>query len=421
MNQYRLLINVSWTQIKSRFKQAMIATFGVMFGISTFIVLMSFMTGLNKLLDGLIINRTPHIQIYNEIKPSEKQPLQDYLSNTKNTLINISSIKPMQTLPNIRNANKLISYLNKQDQVRGVSKQVRVNAFYIAGTNELTGMLLGIDAKLESELFNFDDYLIEGKPDQLNKTQNGVLIGAGIAKKMSLHTNDRIFVRSVQGIQKGLKIVGIYQSGLAEVDDVQSYVNIKTGQQLLGKYSHYYTNINIKLDDLTQAPTYAKIIQKLFNVSALDIQSANAQFDTGSTIRNLITYAVSFTLLLVAGFGIYNVLNMLIYEKMNEIAILKATGFTAKDVYIIFISQALLIGVMGGLLGLSIGYLLSLWINKIPFDTEALPTIETYPINFDPLFYISGVAFAILATFLAGYLPARKASKLDPVEIIRSY
>ena len=110
---------------------------------------------------------------------------------------------------------------------------------------------------------------------------------------------------------------------------------------------------------------------------------------------------------------------MFIYEKMNDIAILKATGFTGKDVMYIFIIQALIIGFIGAILGVSIGYGVSLFIDSIPFETEALPTIKTYPINYDPNFYISGVVFAIVSTFLAGYLPASKAQKIDPIEIIR--
>jgi len=154
-------------------------------------------------------------------------------------------------------------------------------------------------------------------------------------------------------------------------------------------------------------------------LNAVDINTANAQFETGTTIRNLITYAVSFTLLVVAGFGIYNILNMLIYEKMNDIAILKATGFSGNDVQYIFMSQALIIGIIGGVLGLLLGLGLSLLIDQAPFETDSLPTITTYPVNHDPMFYVIGIVFALISTFLAGVLPSRKAKKIDAVQIIR--
>jgi lipoprotein-releasing system permease protein len=104
---------------------------------------------------------------------------------------------------------------------------------------------------------------------------------------------------------------------------------------------------------------------------------------------------------------------------MDSIAILKATGFSGNDVKWIFISLSLVIGLTGGLFGLLFGYVFSNIIDIVPFNTAALPTIKTFPINYNPLFYSIGITFALITTFIAGLFPALKASKIDPVEIIR--
>ena len=109
----------------------------------------------------------------------------------------------------------------------------------------------------------------------------------------------------------------------------------------------------------------------------------------------------------------------MIYEKMDSIAILKAIGFSGADVNHIFLVIALSIGIVGGLLGILFGFLFSLVIDQIPFVTASLPTVRTYPINYNPVFYFIGSAFSIVTTYLAGWAPARKASKIDPVIIIR--
>jgi lipoprotein-releasing system permease protein len=171
--------------------------------------------------------------------------------------------------------------------------------------------------------------------------------------------------------------------------------------------------------DINQAPPVAKEFAKLFNADAEDIQTANSQFETGSSVRSLISYSVGIVLLIVAGFGIYNILNMMIYEKMDSIAILKATGFSGLDVNRIFLVIALSIGFFGGLLGLFFGFLLSMFIDQIPFNTPSLPTIRTYPINYNPAFYLIASIFSLVTTYLAGWAPSRKASKVDPVIIIR--
>ncbi len=187
----------------------------------------------------------------------------------------------------------------------------------------------------------------------------------------------------------------------------------------MGEPETYVTDINVKLHDMSEAFNMSKQVEKQFGLKAVDVETANAQFETGTTIRNMITYSVSITLLIVAGFGIYNILNMLIYEKMNDIAILKATGFSGRDVQRIFMSQALIIGVVGGILGLLIGLSLANLINNLPFETEALPTVKTFPVNFNPWFFIIGITFALISTFVAGYLPSRRAKRMDPVKIIR--
>ena len=417
MTSYGIILDISRTHLLSRMKQTSIAALGVTFGVGMFITMISFMTGLNGLLDGLILNRTPHIHVYNEIEPSKTQPIELWKEASEFNVIR--SIKPKKGQVKIHNALPILNQLKKDKRVKGVTPQVNANVFYLAGSIELNGVATGINALDEVELFNFGDYIVNGTAQDLVKNDQGILLGAGIAQKMSLKVGDRIQLSSINGGVVPLKIVGFFQSGLADVDKVQSYVNLRTAQQLVGGGSSYISDLNVKLWDMEQAPAMSKEIITKYNVTAIDINTANAQFDTGSFVRNLITYVVAITLLTVAGFGIYNILNMLIYEKMNDIAILKATGFSGKDVQQIFISQAMLIGFVGGFLGLILGLVFSLLIDEIPFDTPALPTIDTYPINYDPTYYLIGITFAIISTFLAGYLPSKRAEQIDPVDIIR--
>ncbi|MBI2280794.1 MAG: ABC transporter permease [Bacteroidetes bacterium] len=418
MKWFLVILNISKTHLLSRIKQSSIAALGVTFGIGAFIILMSFMTGLNGLLDGLILNRTPHIHIYNEIKPNQQQPI--HLFDEFSTNLNVVySIKPKQTQLKIHNAQPIINYLEKDAKVKAALPQVKTQVFYMAGAIDLNGIVTGINAKNESTFFNFQDYIVDGKPEHLVNNLNGILLGIGAAKKMSLKIGDRVQIATTKGEIIPLKIVGFFQSGLADIDNVQSYVNLKTAQRILGENENYITDINVKLFDIEDAVPMSQMISKQFNLTAIDIKTANAQFETGTSIRTLISFSVSFTLLVVAGFGIYNILNMMIYEKMNDIAILKATGFSGYDVKLIFISQAVIIGFVGGVLGLIIGFIASKIISNLPFETQALPTIKTFPVNFDYMFYIIGIVFAMISTFLAGYLPARKAQNIDPVEIIR--
>ncbi|RDY58031.1 ABC transporter permease [Flagellimonas nanhaiensis] len=418
MINWQVILGIAKTHLITKMKSTVTATLGVTFGIGAYITLVSFMTGLNGMLDDLILNQTPHIHMYNEIRPSEKQPIALY-DEFKDALNVVHSIKPKQSQKKIHNALPILNHLKSHPNVKGATPQLRAQIFYLSGSIELGGNLIGVDIMEEARLSNIQDNIVEGTPEALNNLDDGILLGAGLAEKMSLSVGDRVQISTVSGNIFPLKIVGIYQSGIADIDNIQSFANLKTVQRIEGEAENYVTDINIKLFDIQKAEPMARLLEKQFNAKAIDINQANAQFETGSSIRNMITYAVSITLLIVAGFGIYNILNMLIYEKMKDIAILKATGFSGRDVQLIFMSQAMIIGLIGGVLGLTIGFLLSTVIDRAPFETEALPTISTFPVNYNMAYYIIGITFALISTFVAGYLPSKRAKKIDPVKIIR--
>ena len=415
---YKLIADVSRSLLLARWKQTLVAAIGVTFSITMFISLLSFMSGLNDLLDGLIINRTPHIRLYNEIKPSAQQPV-SLSEKYKNHYNFISKVKPKKERLEIYNNAAIMNYLKKDDRILGIAPKITTQVFYNVGAIDLAGAINGIDVEAENKLFLFQNYVTEGNYVDLKNTPNSIILGKGLSEKMLAEIGDVIQVTTSRGERMPLKVVGFFQSGLQDIDNTQSYASITTTQKLLAESGSYITDIQVKLKDINLAPAMALEYQNLFDLEAIDIQTANSQFETGSSVRTIISYSVGITLLIVAGFGIYNILNMMIYEKMDSIAILKATGFSGKDVNRIFITIALSIGIFGGILGLIFGFGLSALIDQVPFNTQALPTIKTYPVNYNPVFYVIGAVFSIVTTYLAGYFPSRKASKIDPVIIIR--
>ncbi len=414
----KLIFSIAKSLLLARWKQTLVAAIGVTFGITMFITLLSFMTGLNDLLDGLILNRTPHVRIFNDIKPNSNQPVNTD-TNFKSTYNFIQSVKSNNSRQEIYNSGAIIDAIKNDNRVLGCAPKISAPVFFNDGAIDITGSMNGIDVLAETKLFFFNDYIVAGNAADLKNTANSVVLGVGLAQKLLVNVGDVIHVTTSKGQQFSLKVVGFFQSGLLELDKTQSYTSIGTAQKILGKANNYITDIQVKLKDIKLAPAVAKEYSQNFQADAEDIQTANSQFETGSSIRKLIAYAVGITLLIVAGFGIYNILNMMIYEKMDTIAILKATGFSGSDVKRIFLVIAISIGLFGGALGLLFGFLLSSVIDQIPFNTAALPTITTYPINYNPMFYFIGVSFSFITTYMAGFFPSRKASKIDPVIIIR--
>lgn len=412
----QLPFKIAKTHLLSKPKQTLIAMLGVTFGIGIFITMVSLMTGLNDLTEQLAMTSTPDIRIYHDITTERSSLLEEV--NPKGFNL-VHHTKPKNEQLKIKNAFQIAAAIRTYPNVIGASAQLTSQAFYNYGPVQLNGLISGVDMLEEDRLFDIRSKMKEGSIENLISNPNGIIMGIGLAKKLSAHTGDRVVITTPQGFTLTLKIVGLFQMGLGAIDNTRSYANISTVQKILQKDKSYITDINVKLTDFNLAKGLAPQLEAIFGYKAEDWQTANATFLLGVVIRNILTYSVSVTLLIVAGFGIYNILNMTIQNKMKDIAILKAIGFSGANVKQIFLIQSLAIGFIGSLGGLTLGLLLSWLISTLPFNGGDFLSIDHFPVNFKLKYYSVGIVFGVVTTAIAGYLPSRKAAKVDPIEILR--
>jgi lipoprotein-releasing system permease protein len=411
-----LSFEIAKTHLLARPKQTIVAILGVTFGIGMFIAMVGLMTGLNKFTEELTMTSSPDIHIYNDIT-QERPSILDQIN--KQGINVVHHQKPKKETLKLRNAVQITQLIRKDTRVLGVAPTLSSQVFYNYGPVQLNGTISGVDILEEDKLFDLRSKMKAGRIEDLKANPEGIILGKGLAKKLNVSTGNRVVITTPEGYTMTLKIVGTFQMGIGTIDNVRAYANISTVQTILQQDQSYITDINIKLKDLHEAKSVAPEYQTMFTYKAEDWETANATMLTGVIIRNILTYSVSITLLVVAGFGIYNILNMTIYSKMKDIAILKAMGFAGKDVRNIFMIQSLVIGFVGSITGLLIGYGLSYLISQAPFDGGDVISLDHLPVNFDPMYYIIGIVFGVATTALAGYMPSRKAARIDPIEILR--
>src|SRR6476620_12078784 len=149
---YKLNMEIAASLLKARWRQTLIAAIGVTFSITMFIGLLGFMTGLNKLLDGLILNRTPHIRLYNEIERNPDQPIIKARGFAQYYHF-ISSVKTPNIRDEIYNSKAIINAIVTDKRVRGVSPKVHSPAFFNEGNVRIAGVIDGINSPDENKLF----------------------------------------------------------------------------------------------------------------------------------------------------------------------------------------------------------------------------------------------------------------------------
>ena len=411
--------DISKTHLLSRKKQTMVAVLGVTFGIAMFILMISFMQGVNKFLEDTMLQATPDVHIFNDLKTDYTVSIASQYYKGNNNLIVVHHPKPKQVKLNIKNADAIIADLKRNPDVSAVAPLLSTQVFYNYGPVQINGFIEGVNIIEEARLYNLNEKMLFGKTENLLTTDNGILMGSGLAQKLNVRTGDLVSLATPMGSTMRFRIVGIFKIGIGTLDNVKSYVNISSVQQLLGKDKSYITDINVKLKDNKLALASSKEFQKKYGSKADDWETSNSSVTAGNTVRNVLTFVVSITLLVVAGFGIYNIMNMTIANKMKDIAILKAQGFARRDIVQIFLSQSLVIGLLGALSGILLGFLLSYGLSRVPFPSNDFIGLKYFPVIFNPKHYLFGIVFGVLTTFVAGFMPSLKASRIDPVAILR--
>ncbi|MBD2705721.1 ABC transporter permease [Spirosoma sp. BT702] len=412
----RIASQIARTHLLAKKRQTLVAMLGVTFGIAMFITMISFMQGVNQFLEDSALDASPHIRMYNEVNTQRPSLIQQLKPGQFNVVYHQ---KPKDEQARIKNGITIAERVEKEAGVLGVSPQVATQAFYNNGPIQLSGTISGVDIERENRLYKLTTRLKSGTINNLKTNPDGLIMGVVLARKLNVQLGDKVSVTTPVGGTRILRVVGTFGFGVGTVDNTKSYANLSTVQEMLQKDPSYITDIHVKMNDPLQALPFGKRLRAMYGYYTEDWATANTAILAGEKIRNVMTFVVSMTLLVVAGFGIYNIMNMTVINKIKDIAILKATGFDGKDIVAIFLLQAVFIGLTGGLLGLFIGFGLSYMLSITPFDAGDFLSIKTFPVIFDGKYYVMGILFGVITTVLAGFFPSRKAAQVDPVSILR--
>ena len=401
--------SIAKTYILSNRKLTAVGVLGVLLGMSVYIFMNSLLVGFDKSSNKSIFRVNSHITVYKDDEISKELPK----DNENFYLIINPTVVPTQNT--IINPNLVMETIEQHSDVVEVSPQVITSVFYKNGRSQIPGNAFGVIPSDANRMYNINSFMVEGEFNRLASNPNGIIIGSGIAEKMNVFINDNVNITSSKGINRTFKIIGVFKTNNSNVDKSKSYINLAAAQQLLKEGNSYITEIHVNVKDQEKAEDISAELSQITGYKAEGWKSANETFMAANKMRKIIITFVSLTILLIAGFGIYNILNMTVSQKINDIAILKAMGFKGKDVIRIFVTQAVSIGALGVVGGVIIATGMIALLKKVYLGGD----IGYFPIDYEPWKYVQGVFIGLIITFFAGYLPAKKAANVDPVEIFR--
>lgn len=409
-------LELAVSYLKTRRRQTIFSVLGVAIGVAFFIAIFSLLKGMHLFFIDKVINVSPHVIVKDEFRIPRIQPIEILFPKAIHAIL---GLKPKEDLRGIRNAQRIIKDLKK---IKGanVAPVLEGQAFVrYGGKNESTSML-GIEPELERKVSNLEEDIIAGSLDRLLTTSNGLIVGEVLANKLSLKVGDNVSVVSPLGIQLNMKIVGIFSTGITQIDTFTSYALLKK-VQILQNQENRINEIRLRLENVEEADSLARQIEDRYEYRTEGWEEMNKNVLAIFVIQNGIMYTTVLAILIVSGFGIFNIISTAVTEKAHDIAILKSMGFSEKDIQYIFLLQGIIIGIMGTLCGWLLGALLVEGLGMIRFklEGEAFLRMEGFYLYKSIWQYLLAGFLALASTSASAFLPARKAAVLNPVDIIR--
>ncbi len=418
-SKYYPLLLIARRHLLANTFRSVVSVVGVSIGVMFMVMLSALMTGFEKKFVTETIESSPHLTIYDERreKPDE---FEGWLSDTTGGVVTVNNARPRQRPQRIKQPLEMVRMLRAMPEVSAVAPNVVGTAILNFGSRERGVNLMGIEPEQQEAVNEINSYIEDGQIYDLYASGGAMLLGGGIADLMGVKKGDLVSVKLRDGDARSLRIVGIFRTGITTIDYSRAYTLLSVAQQLLG-LGRDINQIVVRLRDYDRARETATRIEASIGYRTESWQEANENFLSIFVIQQVITYLVTGGIMIVAAFGILNVLVMLVMEKLPEIAMLKSMGFSARDITFVFFLEGLAIGLSGVLCGCVFGYYLTEFVGSLPIPQRGLIESENLTMNNAPRLYVIAGGSALVVTMLASVLPALRAGRLDPVETLRGH
>jgi lipoprotein-releasing system permease protein len=334
------------------------------------------------------------------------------------TVVSANNNQPRKYYEGITDAGQVMRVIREFSNVIACAPVLEGNATVETDFHSEVFRLQGIDLDAQLQATDLRGYMVSGDLSDFREKSSGLLLGALLAQKLGVQAGTKVSVMGPGGETRSFDVCGIFRTGDNMIDDKRGFIHLRVAQSLFKKPSDV-SFIIVKLRDPDRAPQLAAHMETLLQHRSRSWQERErGNLQIFKAIRYSAAITVS-TIIVLAGFGIFNILTLMVLEKVREIAILRSMGYRRGDISAIFLWQGLLVAVIGSTLGCSLGALLTWGVSRIPIRMRGFFATEHFLVYWSWYHYLAAIAIAFVGVFLASYFPARRAAKLAPVTILR--
>lgn len=383
----RLPFKIAVRFLKSNKGQTILIALGIAVGVSVQIFIGSLIQGLQKSLINKTIGNSPQITVTSN---EDNKLIDNYedkinkIKDTDNRIINISATADAPAL------------IKKDDKTYSI-------------------LMRGMDINNSDKIYNIKNRLYSGK---LPENDNEVIIGKELQKELSADTGDTLNIITSSGKSHKVKVTGFYDLKVASLNKSWMITTMATTQNIFAM-DNKVTAIEMQVKEIFKADEIANNLHSNLDSNLIvdNWKSQNAELLSGLNGQSVSSIMIQVFVLVAVVLGIASVLAITVVQKSKQIGILKAMGIKDRSASLVFLFQGLLLGVLGAILGLALGLGLSFMFTKFALNPDGTPVVDLY---IDYGFIALSALIAVASAALASLIPARRSSKLNPIEVIKN-
>lgn len=384
----KLPFKIALRFLKSSKGQTVLIALGIAIGVSVQIFIGSLIQGLQKSLVDTTIGNQPQVSITATNEDKLVEGYDEILSSIKDNEKEVINLSVAADGP---------ALINHEDDTYSI-------------------LVRGFNIEESDALYNIKESVVEGN---LPVNEYEVLIGIDLKNESGIDIGDEIDVVANFGDTQTFTVTGIFNLGVSSLNSSWTITTLETAQDMFS-YDDRVTSIDMQVTDVFAADAIdASITERLSSEELLvdNWKDQNEDLLSGLNGQSVSSLMIQVFVMISVLLGIASILAITVVQKSKQIGILKAMGIRDKTSSLIFLFQGLLLGVAGAIAGVVLGLLLAFVFTKFALNPDGTPVV---PLFIDPLFIALSAGIAVIASVVAALIPARKSSRLDPIEVIRN-
>ena len=410
-----IVLTIALRHLHSGVRQSLLTIGVVAISVTVMVVLGGLIDAMQRRLINSITGAIAHVSV----QPGPRTPLIAVAASDSQALI-IERIVPLEnTQRKIEDWQQLVDTLpTRAAGLVAVSPTIDGQGYLIRGERRKAVTITGMIPERHNHVVELASKLISGR--FLGLSSGEVVLGIRLAADLRLKVGDKIRLSGTAEGSVGFTVAGIVDSGFRNLDDGAALIGLRDAQSLFG-LGNAVTSIGMKLSDIYRADQVADTLSGQVPYEVRSWMRDNQSLLAGLRAQSIFSTMIRLSTVIAAGFSIASILFMSVTSKRREIGILKAIGATRRQIAGIFAIEGTLIGIVGATLGAVVGIAIAQWMTTITIVSQYSGRLEgMFPIRLTIELVAVPALVAVVIGLLAALYPARQASIVNPIDVIRS-